>query len=74
MSVDTLPGDITYTISETGNGWLLVIQNSHCSLSQLFQSPASARQAVDRTAFALETLTAQHLERQRQQALETRNL
>ena len=73
MSVATLPDNVKYTISETGNGWLLVIENPHCSLSQLFQSSLSARQAVDRTAFALETLTAQHLERQRQQAVETRN-
>ena len=73
MSVATLPENVKYTISQTGNGWLLVIENPHCSLSQLFQSSLSARQAVDRTAFALETLTAQHLDRQRQQAVETRN-
>lgn len=72
MSVVTLPENVKYTISQTGNGWLLVIENPHCSLSQLFQSSVSARQAVDRTAFALETLTAQHLERQRQQALDSR--
>lgn len=64
MSVAALPEDVTYTISQTGNGWLLIIENPHCSLSQLFQSSLSARQAVDRTAFALETLTAQHLEQQ----------
>ena len=73
MSVATLPENVKYTISQTGNGWLLVIENPHCSLSQLFQSSSSAHQAVDRTAFALETLTAQHLERQRQQAVDTRN-
>ena len=70
MSVATLPEDVKYTISQTGNGWLLVIENPHCSLSQIFQSSHSAQQAVDRTAFALETLTAQHLERQ-QRALDT---
>jgi hypothetical protein len=74
MSVATLPENVKYTISQTGNGWLLVIENPHCSLSQLFQSSVSAHQAVDRTAFALETLTAQHLDRQRQQALETREI
>jgi hypothetical protein len=73
MSVATLPENVTYTISQTGNGWLLVIENPHCSLSQVFHSSQTARQAVDRTAFALETLTAQHLERQRQQARDTRN-
>ena len=72
MSVATLPENVKYTIRQTGNGWLLVIENPHCSLSQLFQSSVSAHQAVDRTAFALETLTAQHLEQQ-QRALHTRN-
>jgi hypothetical protein len=67
MALSTLPGNVKYSISQTHNGWLLVIENPHCSLSQLFQSSASARQAVDRTAFALETLTAQHLELRRQQ-------
>jgi len=65
MAVATLPENVTYTISQTPNGWLLVIENPHCSLSQLFASSSSARQAIDRTAFALETLTAQHLDRQR---------
>ena len=65
----TLPETVRYTISHTGTGWLLVIENAHCSLSQIFQTSASAHQAVDRTAFALETLTTQHLERQRHQAL-----
>jgi hypothetical protein len=65
MAVATLPENVTYTISQTSNGWLLVIENPHCSLSQVFGSSSSARQALDRTAFALETLTAQHLERQR---------
>jgi hypothetical protein len=67
MVASTLSEDVKYSISQTHNGWLLVIENPHCSLSQLFQSSASARQAVDRTAFALETLTAQHLELRRQQ-------
>jgi hypothetical protein len=58
----TLPDSVTYTISQTANGWLLVMENPHCSLSQLFHSSDSAQQAVGRTAFALETLTAQHLE------------
>jgi hypothetical protein len=62
----TLPDNVTYSICQTHKGWLLVIENPHCSLSQLFHSSASARDAVDRTAFALETLTTQHLELQRQ--------
>jgi hypothetical protein len=65
MSACTLPENVKYSISQTHNGWLLVIENPHCSLSQLFQSSASARQAIDRTASALETLTTQHLEMRR---------
>jgi hypothetical protein len=63
MHGPTLPDSVTYRINQTENGWLLVIENPHCSVSQLFQSSSSARQAVGRTVFALETLTAQHLER-----------
>lgn len=70
----TLPDSVKYTISHTANGWLLVIENDHCSLSQVFQSSASAHQAVDRTAFALETLTAQHLEKQRYSTLDAGRL
>jgi hypothetical protein len=66
MSASTLPDNVKYSISQMHNGWLLVIENPHCSLSQLFQSSASARQAVDRTASALQTLTAQHLEMRRE--------
>jgi hypothetical protein len=62
MASSSLPENVKYSISQTHNGWLLVIENPHCSLSQVFQSSASARQAIDRTAFALQTLTAQHLE------------
>jgi hypothetical protein len=53
---------MTYSISHTPRGWLLVIANPHCSLSQMFTSSGSAEKAVRRSAFALETLTAQHLE------------
>ena len=65
MPSATLPDSVTYTISKTAGGWLLVIENPHCSLSQVFQSSSSARHAVARTALALESLTAQHLEMQR---------
>jgi hypothetical protein len=65
MAAPTLPDNVKYSINQTHNGWLLVIENPFCSLSQVFQSSASARQAVARTAFALQTLTAQHLEMRR---------
>ena len=67
MAAATLPDNVKYSISQTHNGWLLVIENPYCSLSQLFQSSASARGAIDRTAFALQTLTSQHLEWRRLQ-------
>jgi hypothetical protein len=72
MAAATLPDNVTYTISQTHNGWLLVIENAHCSLSQVYQSSSAARQAVDRAAFALETLTAQHLESQRHRSADER--
>ena len=70
MASAALPESVTYTISKTAGGWLLVIENPHCSLSQVFHSSASARQAVARTALALEALTAQHLEMQRTRELD----
>lgn len=36
-----------YNIAPTEKGWLLVIQDEHCSVTQLFSSVASARRAVD---------------------------
>ena len=70
MASAALPESVTYTISRTTRGWLLVIENPHCSLSQVFQSSSSAREAVARAALALETLTAQHLETQRTRELD----
>lgn len=64
MPLATLPDTVRYTISQTSHGWLLRIENDHCSLSQLFASSRTAHDAVDRTVLALETLTSQHLQRQ----------
>ena len=62
MVAPTIPESVTYSINQTAKGWLLVLENEHCSLSQLFSTSKSARQAVGRAVFALETLTAQHLD------------
>jgi hypothetical protein len=62
MVAPDVPDSVTYSISQTSNGWLLVMENEHCSLSQLFSTSRSARQAVGRSVGVLETLTAQHLE------------
>ena len=59
----TLSNDISYHIQETPNGWLLVMQNAHCTISQMFQSPASARRGIANSATALTSLTFQHLSR-----------
>jgi hypothetical protein len=65
MLAPTLPESVTCSIQQTAHGWLLVVENPHCSLRQLFRSSASAEEAVGRTVFALETLTEQHLEARR---------
>ena len=64
MSPAPLAAAVRYRIDQTSHGWLLVIENDHCSLSQLFASSRSAHDAIDRTTLALETLTMQHLQRQ----------
>lgn len=64
-----IPESVTYSISPISSGWLLVMQNPHCSLSQVFQSSASARQALPQAASALDLLTAQHLEARRTREL-----
>lgn len=63
MTPPSLPPSVTYRITQTAHGWLLVIANPHCSLTQLYETAASARQAVPRSVVALETLTTQHLAR-----------
>jgi hypothetical protein len=62
MLAPALPADITYRIDRTSRGWILVLENEHCSITQLYPTAAAAQQAVGRSVFALETLTAQHLE------------
>jgi hypothetical protein len=49
----------SYQISETEKGWLLEIQNDHCSVLQVFRSASAARLAVDRMMEFFETMSAQ---------------
>lgn len=49
----------SYQISETPKGWLLQIQNEHCSVMQVFRSASAARLAVDRMLEFFETMSAQ---------------
>lgn len=46
----------SYNISETEKGWLLVIQNEHFSVMQVFRSASTARRAVDRMMVFFETM------------------
>jgi hypothetical protein len=49
----------SYHISETEKGWLLEIQNEHCSVMQVFRSASAARLAVDRMMEFFETMQTQ---------------
>ena len=48
-----------YNIAETEKGWLLVIQNEHCSVMQVFSTASSARRAVDRMLEFFHTMSTQ---------------
>jgi hypothetical protein len=48
-----------YSIAQTDQGWVLVIQNEHCSVMQVFTTAASARRAVDRMLEFFDTMSAQ---------------
>jgi hypothetical protein len=49
----------SYHISATEKGWLLKIQNEHCSVVQVFRSASDARLAVDRMMEFFETMSTQ---------------
>ena len=49
----------SYHISETQKGWLLKIQNEHCSVVQVFRSASDARLAVDRMMEFFEAMSSQ---------------
>jgi len=48
-----------YNITQTEKGWLLVIQNDHCSVMQVFSSASAARQAVDRMLEFFDSMSSQ---------------
>lgn len=47
------------SIAQIEQGWVLVIQDEHCSVMQVFSSAASARRAVDRMLEFFYTMSAQ---------------
>ena len=49
----------SFQILETEKGWLLEIQNEHCSVVQVFRSASAARLAVDRMMEFFETMRTQ---------------
>jgi hypothetical protein len=48
-----------HSIAQTEQGWVLVIQDEHCSVMQVFSTSASARRAVDRMLEFFHTMSAQ---------------
>jgi hypothetical protein len=59
MSSHVPTGSPSYHISQTGKGWLLRIENEHCSVVQVFRSASDARLAVDRMMDFFETMSVQ---------------
>jgi len=59
MSPSSSPTAPRYSIAQTEKGWLLVIQNEHCSVMQVFSSASSARRAVDRMMEFFQTMSTQ---------------
>lgn len=48
-----------HSIAQTEQGWVLIIQDEHCSVMQVFSSAASARRAVDRMLEFFHTMSVQ---------------
>ena len=49
----------SYHITKTEKGWLLRIQNEHCSVVQVFRSESDARLAVDRMMEFFDVMSSQ---------------
>jgi hypothetical protein len=49
----------SYNISQTEKGWLLQIENEHCSVMQVFRSSSDARLAVGRMLEFFESMSTQ---------------
>jgi hypothetical protein len=52
-------GTPRYNIAQTERGWVLVIQNEHCSVMQVFSTASSARRALDRMMEFFHAMSAQ---------------
>jgi len=59
MSSHVATSSPSYRISQTEKGWLLKIQNEHCSVVQVFRSEDDARLAVDRMMEFFDAMSSQ---------------
>jgi hypothetical protein len=59
MVATSTVGPPRHSIAQTEQGWVLVIQDEHCSVMQVFSSAASARRAVDRMLEFFHTMSTQ---------------
>jgi hypothetical protein len=59
MSSHVATSSPSYHISETEKGWLLKIQNEHCSVVQIFRTASDAHLAVDRMMEFFATMSSQ---------------
>jgi hypothetical protein len=48
-----------HSIAQTERGWVLVIQNDHFSVMQVFSTASSARRAMNRMLEFFHTMSAQ---------------
>jgi hypothetical protein len=58
MSASSFVSPPRHSIAHTERGWVLVIQDDHCSVVQVFDTAASARRAVDRMLEFFHTISA----------------
>ena len=49
----------SHNIVQTDRGWVLIIQDEHCSVMQVFSTAASARRAVERMLEFFHLMSAQ---------------
>lgn len=59
MSSHVATSSPSHHISQTEKGWLLKIQNEHCSVVQVFRSESDARLAIDRMMEFFDAMSSQ---------------
>jgi len=59
MSSHVVTSSPSYHISGTEKGWLLKVQNEHCSVVQVFRPASDAQLAVDRMMEFFEAMNSQ---------------